>query len=196
MMKKITIYRGEEYRPKTEKSFEADDFFAEVYLKAGRIVKEIVAEMREYENEMTKSKRYAVRYSDMGNNIVIFCGKRGQGKTSAMKSFAGLLGNGYRDGKLPEELKNTISEVRQDWFEVIDPIDPSAMENDESILRVLLSRLFYQLQERFRSEEILKDKNELMRIRAEITKLFRRCYEKRPPDWGAAPGSRKIFMVL
>lgn len=176
MGKKITIYKGDEYRAKIAKTFQPDDIFADVYSKAYRIVDKITGEMREYEEQCEKAnekrKKYSARYSGMGNNIVIFCGARGQGKTSAMQTFARCLGGEYREEDKIKELK-----IKEGAFEVLDSIDPSAMENDESILRVLLSRLFFQLQELITDSDFTPpNDNEFAKDKANIVKLFQKCY--------------------
>lgn len=174
MERKITIYRGDEHRAKIERKFCKDDIFAEVYGKAYKIVDEIIREMKNYQEERMELGNYAERYSGLGNNILLFCGARGQGKTSAMQSFARCLNGKYTEEKLegipvPKELEG-IS------FEVIDSIDPSAMENNESILRVLLSRLFYQLEARVKKDSRLYREDEFIRQKKGIIDLFHKCY--------------------
>lgn len=91
------------------------------------------------------------------NNIIAFCGERGGGKTSAMVSFAkaleyfpqkmgpnsnNLKAKAFWDAcKMP---RNTCEHYR---FMVLDPIDPTLMEQADSILWIILSRLFDKFQE-------------------------------------------------
>jgi len=180
MEKRITIYKGNEYKAKEEKAFRADDVFAEVYLKACNIIHEITRELQEYEEGKKGKERgkYSARYADLGKNIIIFCGTRGQGKTSAMRSFSRLLRGGCREEKFEEQIPVELAaQIKEGAFEVLDPIDPSAMENDESVLRVLISRLFYQLQERIKDGEVdWEDDHNFIHDKTEIVKLFQRCY--------------------
>ena len=176
MRKKITIYKGDEYRAKIERIFEPEDIFSDVYTRAVKIVNKIISEMQEYdeqhEAENANGKSYTTRYMGMGNNIVFFCGTRGQGKTSAMQTFANCL-----EGKYKEEETHKLPGLPEDSFEVLGTIDPSAMENGESILRVLLSRLFFQLQERITSGSLDTHKgNDFAQRKADIVKLFQKCY--------------------
>lgn len=85
------------------------------------------------------------------NNIIAFCGERGGGKTSAMVSFAKAL------EYFPQ--KPDLSGTAEDFwtgcripctnyrFMVLDPIDPTLMEHTDSILWIILSRLFDKFQE-------------------------------------------------
>lgn len=174
MERKITIYRGDEHRAKIERIFCKEDIFAEVYEKAYRIVNEIISGMKSYQEERMELGNYAERYSGLGNNILLFCGARGQGKTSAMQSFARCLNGKYTEEKLEEiQVPNNLEGIA---FEVIDSIDPSAMENNESILRVLLSRLFYQLEARVKKDSKLYREDGFIRQKKEIIDLFHKCY--------------------
>ena len=93
MNKVIRIFKGDEYRPKIEKEFRKDDFFAEVYERAYSILKEIQEEMHARRLENGEEQHFALEEGSVGNNIIAFCGRRGQGKSSAMQSFARTLDN-------------------------------------------------------------------------------------------------------
>lgn len=190
-MKKITIYQGDEYRAKIEKEFSEDDIFAEVYPQANRIVGEIIREMDKYEKESETSGRYSARYQGLGKNIVIFCGARGQGKTSAMQTFVRCLDGTYLKERKRQGLRlpSFMDDLQTNRFEVLDSIDPSAMENNESILRVVLSRLFFHLDECYQKNKF-ENSMQFERERADLTKLFQKCFDnidyikcKKSRDW-------------
>lgn len=77
MNKRIVIHRGDEYRFKTEKEFEKEDFFYEVYQKAESVTKEILETMQPSREELSKTKAH---FYGIGNNIIVFCGTRGEEK--------------------------------------------------------------------------------------------------------------------
>lgn len=93
------------------------------------------------------------------NNIIAFCGERGGGKTSAMVSFAKALenfpGNMHRDHrkKGAAQFWSSCGMPRERFercrFMVLDPIDPTLMEQTDSILWIILSRLFDKFQESY-----------------------------------------------
>lgn len=157
-MKKIVVYKGDEYRPKIEKEFGEDAFFSEVYERATLILQEITTEMGTAISERPNIGRKLY----LGNNVILFCGERGQGKTTAMNSFA-------------EQLKS--NDAFGNVYEILTSIDPSALESGESILRVLISRLFYQLEEMIKknSEKIFNDLD-FKTHREEIVELFEKCF--------------------
>lgn len=185
----IQINNGDEYRAKIEgykieKEKEGDEnresesqetFFGGIYDSAMDITKEIIMEMKEY-SKKAKNGQYNAKYQGMGNNIVAFCAERGQGKTSAMQSFSNIL----KEDAKKEYYKR---ECRGVDFEVLDSIDPSSLDKGESIVRVLLSRIFdkmvTKLEELDKSERFYDYRREpdFIKKNREIFPLFQECYE-------------------
>lgn len=178
MYREIIIYKGDEHRAKMEKQFSRNDIFADVYSKAYMLVTEIEKEMKAYKDEIGKNEKRLARYQGMGNNMVIFCGGRGQGKTSVMQSFAKCLDGTYRDERAlrDSECLDFVPKINHKMYEVVDSIDPSAMESEESIVRVLISRLFFKLEEYVKSDECHKDDKDFLQNKRDIVTLFEKCY--------------------
>lgn len=157
-MGRIVIDSKDVYQAKIEQQFDSEEFFSDVFLQADYILNEIL------DNSAIKIQdNIDKKYSRIGNNIIAFCGNRGQGKTSAMLSFARSL-----------EKKN---DGKQKFF-VLNSIDPSALNKKESIVRVCISRLFYSL------SEIIKDipkeeytKGEFIEKRRNLLELFQKCFD-------------------
>lgn len=181
MNREIIIYCGDEHRAKIERQFYKNDVFGDVYEKAAQILEDVESDMERYRKEIeaNKNKNCTAGYQGMGDNRIVFCGGRGQGKTSAMKSFVQCLAGMYREerkGNKRERL-TFLSKIDFAKYEVVDSIDPSAMESEETILRVLISRLFFGLERYVKSDECQeKDKADFIQNRKEIIKLFETCY--------------------
>ena len=83
----LNVVPGKEYQVKIVdvKKEEAitEDFFYGVYCQAYREAQKIIIESDNKEKELQET----------ANNIIAFCGERGQGKSSAMLSFSKLLKN-------------------------------------------------------------------------------------------------------
>ena len=175
MGKVITIRRDDEHRAKIDKEFLTKEIFADVYRRADILVREITDELKRYDKEM--DKKYLPRYQGMGNNIITFCGERGQGKTSAMQSFVKhLTGSGAKAGSEGAESIEFVKSA--DHYEMIDSIDPSAMENGESVLRVLISRLFFRVDKYIHEIGItLQYDDAFLQNKESIAKLFEKCYQ-------------------
>lgn len=152
---RIIVYQGDENRAKIETEWTDDMFFSPIYEKAKALVSEIVSEMKLLSENEDKTDCSNVLFQRTPNNIIAFCAHRGQGKTTAMKSFARFLAK-----------KSTEAD-----FIVLDSVDPAALDSGESIVRVVLSRLFYKLQEKCEKQ----DNYEFLGKR-EIMELFSKCY--------------------
>jgi hypothetical protein len=98
-------------------------FFHEEYTKAWSIVEEIT----EYYTRINNGNGGEKKEKLVKNNIILFSGSRGTGKTSAMASF----------GKYLEDYKKT-----KDRFEVLEMIDPSYFQKNKNILLSVITLLF------------------------------------------------------
>lgn len=152
---RIIVYQGDENRAKIETEWTDDMFFSPIYEKAKALVSEIVSEMKLLSENEDKTDCSNVLFQRTPNNIIAFCAHRGQGKTTAMKSFARFLAK-----------KSTEAD-----FIVLDSVDPAALDSGESIVRVVLSRLFYKLQEKCEKQD-----NYQFLGKCEIMELFSKCY--------------------
>lgn len=165
----ITVFKGDEHRAKIEPVLKKDDFFDGVYIRAHKELNRIVDETKLYREE-NKGNDFRIKYQGMGNNRIIFTAGRGQGKTSAMQSYAEYL----RSPERREELLRPIENVK---FQVLDAIDPSSLDQGENIIRVLISRLFFSITKLYDSKKIRFDDNmEKMGNKETLLKLFRACY--------------------
>lgn len=75
------------------------------------------------------------------NNILAFCGARGQGKTSAMLSFSGALKH-YSWAKADEQLQDLLGDRR---FYTLPPIDPTVLGEGDSLIELILSKIMKEL---------------------------------------------------
>lgn len=160
---KIIVYQGDENRAKIETKYTKDSYFAGVYKRAMELTEEITYELRQVFQSENKMDCAFSAFQRIPNNIIAFCAQRGQGKTTAMKSFANILARGY----VEEGRSNNILE--DNLFIVLDSIDPSALDGGESIVRVVLSRLFYRLEEKWSKGCEIKEKLKTL-------ELFEKCY--------------------
>lgn len=163
-MHKISIIQGDEYRAKIETEIHKDTFFFDVYKRAMGCVTELI---RHAEVHKQKEEQKGIQYR-IGNNIIVFCGKRGQGKTSAMHSFSRIL-------KHELEAEGIVCPDKR--FYVLDTIDPSAMNKEESVVRVLISRLFNYVQQQDWEKKEAMEETEWKLYRHELLESFKTCYQ-------------------
>lgn len=189
--RKITISSGDEYRPKVEDIYNPHGFFYDSYRQAAACVEEILAAGKEYTQKNGRYSSAGGEEADRAlleypNNIIAFCAERGQGKTSAMLSFGKALADlsGDAPGRGGEDF---WSSGGGSWaggccYEVIESIDPSMMEGSDSILKVILSRLFNRLKTSRKSKKH-KMLNRIMEwdqteeAYGKILLQFQRCFQ-------------------
>lgn len=104
---------------------------------------------------------------EYSNNILAFCADRGQGKTSAMLSFAEAL-------RLHSSLGKPIGGLEGSSFYILPPIDPTLLSKEDSVAEITLSRLYHEFNSRLKSGESVG--NSLSGIeKAEILQNFQNC---------------------
>lgn len=144
MEKRIVVHHGDEYRTKVSDIYQEADFFYDSYRCAARNVVDIVRftqmfyDKNQGQNALGNTDH--IRLAGYPNNIIAFCAGRGNGKTSAMLSFSSAL----------RSLKNNSStaafwgdmRIFENIFYVLNPIDPTMLDSRESILQVIISRMF------------------------------------------------------
>lgn len=143
----ITIGNESQYKIVLETSGEfKTSFFKQVYEGARSNVQEIIESRvhRQKEDVMEKGKENKTsgnhklnRFKSQKtmNNMIGFIGERGTGKTSSMLSFAAAL-----------EDSDYINE-KGAKFVVMDSIDPTLINDNESILQVIVATLFLDVRE-------------------------------------------------
>jgi len=160
----ITIWKGYENRTYTNSIYDTKSFFYAAYRQAAQCINEIVRDSILYkDNNLPGQSNQTPDQVLMGypNNVVAFCAKRGQGKTSAMLSMSKALakmGGGECPGARAfwtgtSEAEKESHMVHSHSFCVIEPIDPTTMERNDSVLRNILSRLFNRFCEIWKDRE-------------------------------------------
>lgn len=168
-MATIFIEPNEAYRTKIEDITNKACFFYPAYTQARNCLSDILENTRNYwedrnwfhgEDPSFRSKKDGaeshlsynpMRHRGYPNNIIAFCADRGQGKTSAMLSFSRAL----------EWLKYTSNEevrMKGFWpadmcgkvFMALDSIDPTLMDNSESIIPTVISQMFNKFEDHVR----------------------------------------------
>lgn len=214
----ITIKKGEEYRAKdNDPVWEENTFFAEAYQQARDCLGEIIDISKMAKEDIsrqssTQSDEYiTAQLRGCTNNIIAFCADRGHGKTSAMLSFCNALKDLNRDSYRSIRRDNEGEKARAFWstlwpdprdipnFQILDPIDPTTMEDNESILKIIISRIF----NRFRSYDMSYCEGRNMdreRKREILIQDFQQCFHdidvlyssQSAPQWGHEDALERI----
>lgn len=169
MGKTISFWWDAEKRIRVTRAGEQDSLFYEAYRQALAGVAEIIrASIMQERNcdsffrrsehsgqdelRITCDRQYLYDYP---NNIIVFSGERGAGKSSAMLTFVNSLKdkNGllFKDdfllGMVACELPNADAQMVKQMLQTcrfldLAPIDPTTLEDDGQILTVILARMF------------------------------------------------------
>ncbi len=126
--KNLTIKKGQEHMLSFSNNiYDEDAFMYPAYQQALSALLEIVNHAKHFGDLEFSQELYG--YSQ---NIIAFSGKRGQGKTSTMISFSSAMSLNGLQNKEFEECR----------FEVLPAFDPTIMEKEQSVLSVILSRMY------------------------------------------------------
>lgn len=155
----LKVKRGEEYKIRLGCVYEKEGLFFDAYQHGAEILKETLLASDEIREESDGDYYGSVRTEDdktyeFSNNVIAFCGGRGEGKSSSMRTFAHTL------ERIDIDRQNyTADRLEQFWgmpiwkysFEVLPVIDPTMMREQDSFMRVILSRMFAQVKKRWES---------------------------------------------
>lgn len=143
----IDVIKGQELNVYISESLEnPENMMFPVFKQALQALAGIVRQAREFDmygqrdGDFCKQERL-FRYS---SNIIAFSGQRGGGKTSTMLSFSKIMQRIGEERKwdYDQELQSAWKELQNVSFIVLSPLEPSVLEGQQSILSVVLSRLY------------------------------------------------------
>lgn len=161
----LTMRKGQEHRLViTPRLDDQKEFMYFAYRQALDALREIVQQSKAFLPDCEED--IASKLYGYAHNIIVFSGSRGQGKTSSMLSFSGAMKaerSGSRDGPLGMPAGCD--------FTVLPPIDPTILEEDQTILAVILSRMYRQAEDAWQKNSCGRseaDKNDLL-------ELFQQC---------------------
>lgn len=166
-------YRGEVCE---KKNVFNQSLFRRVYKRAYGILQEQV--------ELQVQQKAEQELEENTDNIIVFMGRRGTGKSSAMKSFMNsLLENCKADDESDEykiQLTKSNKKVR---FISVDSIDASLLEREEDIFEAILAKLFNQfLKDNENNNSIKYDSKELFNKFSSIYKKHLNIKQRNDSD--------------
>lgn len=130
IMDRIVFYNGEETGYVVERNNFNKSFFVEQYAAALKLFKNI--------------------YCSKGpvSNIIAFCGDRGEGKTSCMRSFMKLL---CQDSELNNFDKNLPFNASK--IELLDVVDPAFFDKKHNLIELVLGQMYGRLTRKSLNDE-------------------------------------------
>ncbi len=175
---KLEIIRGKEYSLVVEDvvdSITQSGFLADSYLKAFDALAGYIKNSDKVRENLLRDvlnlTRTEILYRSP-KNIIAFSGKRGSGKTSTMLSFSDAL----KDSKRREKLNDITGKTVDKFFVVLDPVDPTTLEENQSILSVFLSKLLFKAEKYWKEpKSFYGDIHNLESKKIELLGCARKC---------------------
>ena len=193
--KRIYITHGAEYRAVEECIYEKNLLFGDVYAQARDCLEEIIIISEQMqETEQVSISDFCAPYEEpapsgkrkpenvvrrRSSNLIAFCAERGGGKTSAMISFVRALEHLKKPANKREQKENFWKGKKASnyHYELVPSIDPTSMEIDDSILKMVLVHMYSNFQERVKSERVAGGYNNKKEAEGEeLIKQFLECF--------------------
>ena len=162
IMAKITITKGNEFMIAVKDEITKDDLFIELYKRAANILDRIVGASIE-----VRDKKEFWKSQDYENNIIAFCGERGEGKSSVMMTFVNAI---YHNSN--KEIFLNCKNVESTYF--VEPIliDPSLFDDVHNVLDIVLAKIFRNFYDCYNNDNQRADE----RTREELLDRFQKVY--------------------
>lgn len=162
--KVLTVIKGQEFKLSLKNKVEEQDIFYDQYLEAAAMLDDIV-ESDEADNQADWKK------VETENNIIAFCGERGEGKSSAMFTFI----NAVFDREVQE--KSTIfakcKNVKNTVFSEPVVIDPSAFDNVHNVLDIIIAALYRKFSDKYNEYPEKFDNYKREKLLNEFQKVYK-----------------------
>ena len=162
--KTLTIVSGEEFKIHVNDKIERTDIFYELYEKAAKILADIV-DKKEDTDIYGADRWYKTDYE---NNIIAFCGERGEGKSSVMVSFMKAICDRQTSGTIFD----AYPVIRNTCFSEPIIIDPSLFDDVHNVLDIILATLYKKFRKQY--EEKYQEISKMQR--EELLNQFQKVY--------------------
>ena len=126
-MREITILKGDEFKIAVKDKIEENDIFFEEYRRAAEMLNEITGA---WISKKTRQREWSWKEQDFENNIIAFCGERGEGKSSAMMTFVNAV---YEDKKKENKVFSACRFLKEVRFLTPILIDPTLFVHNAQI---------------------------------------------------------------
>ncbi len=170
-MAELIITKGEEFKLTVKEKINKNDIFIDQYKSALGMINEIIeASMRESHTDF----KLAWKNNEFENNIIAFCGNRGDGKSSAMLTLVNALFQ-YSKGKKVGEYSvfEEYSKIQNTYFAEPIVIDPTLFDDVHNVLDIILAKLYRNFDEKYKEDNISVDRKQREKLLDQFQKVYR-----------------------
>lgn len=173
---KLKIYKGEEFKIAIKDIKDGDTIFYEQYKQALKMLESIVKtshtiQEKEQKDKDIKNRNRNWQSEDYENNIIAFCGERGEGKSSAMCTFIKSLSN--IDEETLDDMGIKSDKIKNTYFDEPIIIDPSQFDGVHNILDIVLAKIYEKFKEDYETNEEVSE-----RRKEELLNQFQKVYRQ------------------
>lgn len=175
--RELVIIKGEEFRLSVRSKIDGKDIFYDQYREAAKMLDDIVAVGLDEEKLSNGKFEEGSRRSDQWckteyeNNIIAFCGERGEGKSSVMMSFVKAA---YEyDGSERDSIFAECENVKKAYFAEPIVIDPSMLDGVHNVLDIVLATLYQKFKDLYDSNNQLMESYEREKLLDQFQKVYK-----------------------
>lgn len=176
-MQKIEIVRGEEFKIAVKEEIDRDDIFVEEYKRAAVMLDEITGASLRMASGKKNGKKWIWKRQDFENNMIAFCGNRGEGKSSAMVTFVNAV---YKMDPKKDEMSSQAGGIFSGCRNLLgvhfaEPIliDPSMFDDVHNVLDIVLAKIFRNFAVRYEQDNQYADELTRDRLVNQFQKVYR-----------------------
>lgn len=138
----LVINKGAEFKSIIVDKIDKKNIFYDQYVDAARMLDDIVARR---DKEMKKWCQ-----TEYENNIIAFCGERGEGKSSAMISFVKAIHEYSKNGE--NSIFSGFENIQDVYFAEPIIIDPSMFDGIHNVLDIIFATLYKKFRNQYEGD--------------------------------------------
>ena len=172
MKSELVIVKGQEFKISVQDTIKEDDIFIEQYKQAADMLNAILSENQDSD----KNKNNTIhlwQQTEYENNIIAFCGDRGDGKSSAMLTFINALccKDDHKEDDEIDLFKNRIDKKTY----IAEPIviDPSQFDDVHNVLDIVLAKMYKNFNDKYQKDNRESDESKALDLLKRFQKVYR-----------------------
>lgn len=172
MKSELVIVKGQEFKISVQDTIKEDDIFIEQYKQAADMLDAILSENQDSD----KNKNNTIhlwQQTEYENNIIAFCGDRGDGKSSAMLTFINALccKDDHKEDDEIDLFKNRIDKKTY----IAEPIviDPSQFDDVHNVLDIVLAKMYKNFNDKYQKDNRESDESKALDLLKRFQKVYR-----------------------
>lgn len=173
MKSELVIVKGQEFKISVQDRIKKDDIFIEQYEQAADMLEAILSETQD--SDVHKNNTiHSWQQTEYENNIIAFCGDRGDGKSSAMLTFINALWDKDEPEKDNEaELFKKRKKIKN--VNIAEPIviDPSQFDDVHNVLDIVLAKMYKNFNDRYKKDNWERDESNVQNLLDQFQKVYR-----------------------